>query len=87
MTTALFDITTAAQVAEGAARAAGAVIRHAYSLPRRTRDKGVNDLVTETDFASETLIVNSLRLVYPYPNLTAEEAGAHVNFAQDAPTW
>lgn len=82
-----FDLKLALTIAEGAARTAGALIRKAYYLPRTIRDKGVNDLVTETDVASERTIVGILRNAFPNHNITAEEAGQHVNEFPGAPTW
>ena len=37
-----FDLNLAANVAEGAARAAGALIRRDFKRPRNVRDKGIN---------------------------------------------
>lgn len=82
-----FDLVNALQIAEGAARAAGALIRRAYYLPRKVKDKGVNDLVTETDVASERLITGVLRRAFPTHNIVAEEAGKHADHSPDAPTW
>jgi myo-inositol-1(or 4)-monophosphatase len=86
MTKIDFDLTIAAQVAEGAARVGGALIRHDFSLPRKVRDKGLNDLVTETDVASETAIVNILHAAFPTHNIMAEEKGAHVS-SHSPYTW
>lgn len=80
-----FDVQLGLQVAEGAARAAGALMRRAYRLPRRVIDKGINDLVTETDHASEVLITNVLSAAFPACNIAGEES-AHVD--RGAPlTW
>lgn len=83
----LIDLDLALHVAEGAARAAGAIIRRDYTLPRNTRDKGVNDLVTATDVASEELIVGMLRAVYPTHAINGEESGNHAGLGTQTPTW
>ena len=81
------DLDLALHVAEGAARAAGALIRRDYRLPRDTRDKGVNDLVTQTDVACEALIVGLLRAVYPTHAINGEESGNHAGAGWNTPTW
>ncbi len=81
------DLALALHVAEGAARAAGAILRRDYRLPRQTRDKGVNDLVTATDVASEALIVEMLRAVYPTHTINGEESGSHAGLGAQMPTW
>ncbi len=83
------DLTLAAQVAEGAARACGALIREAFYLPRNVTDKGTNDLVTETDRASEALAASLLRAAFPNCHIAGEEGTrlASVTQSDDAPTW
>jgi myo-inositol-1(or 4)-monophosphatase len=86
-TSDLLNLDLALHIAEGAARAAGAIIRRDYRLPRNTRDKGVNDLVTATDVASEALIVGMLRAVYPAHAINGEESGSHAGLGSHVPTW
>ncbi|HVO43026.1 MAG TPA: inositol monophosphatase family protein [Aggregatilineales bacterium] len=81
------DLELALDIAESAARAAGALIRRAYRLPRHIEDKGVNDLVTDTDRVSETLIVRLLQTALPTCNIAGEEKGMRPT-QPDAPlTW
>lgn len=86
-TSELLDLTLALHVAEGAARAAGALIRRDYRLPRDTRDKAVNDLVTGTDVASEEIILGILRAAYPTYAINTEETGEYAGEGADALTW
>lgn len=83
-----FDLNIALSVAEGAARAAGALAREAFRRPRPAEDKGVNDLVTATDRANEALIVGILRTAFPTHRIAGEE-GTRITGAipADAPTW
>ncbi len=75
-------------VAEGAARAAGARARIAFKLPRNVTDKGLNDLVTETDRANEVLIAGVLRTAFPQHRIAGEEGTRIADApAEDAPTW
>ncbi len=82
------DLTLAVEIAEATARAAGAVIRKAFKLPRNIEDKGVNDLVTDTDRASEALAFELLHHAFPACNIAGEEG---VRFSApagtSAPTW
>jgi myo-inositol-1(or 4)-monophosphatase len=82
------DLQLAAQAAEGIARTAGALIRQAFRRPRHVEDKGVNDLVTETDRASEALASVLLRHTFPTCNVAGEEGVRFAASAQGAPlTW
>lgn len=81
------DLILAANVAEGAARTAGALIRHDYYLPRRVTDKGVNDLVTETDIMSENIIASILHAAFPSHSIMAEEKGNHFEGDGDYTWW
>ena len=80
-----FDVSLALSVAEGAARSAGALLREAYWKPRQVMDKGVNDLVTESDRASEQMIVRVLHATFPMMSIVGEE-GAHIT-GSDPFTW
>jgi myo-inositol-1(or 4)-monophosphatase len=82
------DLQLAVEVAEGAARTAGALIRRAYHLPRNVQDKGINDLVTDTDRASEALIASVLRNAFPMCNIAGEEGVRTSPTSGTAPlTW
>jgi myo-inositol-1(or 4)-monophosphatase len=74
-------------IAEGAARAAGALIRRDFQLPRDVRDKGLNDLVTGTDVASENLIISMIRAAFPTHRIATEESGVHAGAQTDSLTW
>jgi myo-inositol-1(or 4)-monophosphatase len=74
-------------VAEGAARAAGALIRRDFHLPREVRYKGFNDLVTRTDVSSEELILRLIRAVFPTHRIASEESGVHDGAHTDSLTW
>jgi myo-inositol-1(or 4)-monophosphatase len=68
------------QLAEAVAREAGEVLRSLHGRVRDVRHKGVVDLVTEADRASEALIAARLLGVYPDDALLAEEgSGAGQN--------
>jgi myo-inositol-1(or 4)-monophosphatase len=82
------DLTLAVEIAEGTARAAGALIRQAFRRPRKVEDKGVNDLVTETDRASEALAHDLLRHAFPACNIAGEEGVRPATSSPvNAPTW
>jgi myo-inositol-1(or 4)-monophosphatase len=82
------DLTLAVEVAEATARAAGALLRQAFKRPRKAMDKGVNDLVTDTDRASEALAYDLLRRAFPDCNIAGEEGvRPATTAAADAPTW
>ncbi len=74
-------------VAEGAARAAGAILRHDYRLPREVRYKSFNDMVTRTDVASEELILKLLRTAFPTQRIVSEETGTHEGSGEDGLNW
>jgi myo-inositol-1(or 4)-monophosphatase len=82
------DLTLAVEVAEATARAAGALLRQGFKRPRKVEDKGVNDLVTETDRASEVLASDLLRNAFPNCNIAGEEGVRTATSAgPNAPTW
>lgn len=60
-------------VALDAVHAGGALIRSAWTRPRRVGLKGPVDLVTETDREVETYIVGELRRRFPRHRIVAEE--------------
>ena len=71
------DLALAAQVAEEAACRAGALIQKAFKLPRQIERKGIIDLVTDTDKASEALIANILHNAFPTCNIVGEEGARY----------
>ena len=58
-----------------AAYRAGRILRDHFGNIRRLAKKGVIDLVTEADVASEQCIVATIREVYPNHSILAEESG------------
>src|SRR5262245_33297681 len=82
------DLALAVEVAEATARAAGALLRRGFKRPRKVEDKGVNDIVTETDRASEVLASDLLHNAFPNCNIAGEEGVRPATSAgPDAPTW
>jgi myo-inositol-1(or 4)-monophosphatase len=80
------DLSLAADFAEGAARTAGAILRRDFHLPREVRDKGVNDLVTQSDLRSERLIAGMLHHAFSDHGISAEEFGNH-NHGSEYTWW
>ena len=78
----------AAQVAEAAARAAGALVREAFRKPRQISYKAGMEPVTETDRASEALIGGIIRAAFPDTSIVGEE-GTNVSgdIGDSAPRW
>jgi myo-inositol-1(or 4)-monophosphatase len=91
------------EVAEQAAREAGALLREAYGRVL-AREKGPSDLVTDADLASQRLIADRLARAFPEHTLLAEEEGVEpdpsrpwrwvvdpldgtINFAHGFPFW
>ncbi len=64
---------TELEVAISAAREAGALLRAQQSKVSGVRHKGVVDLVTDADLASERLIADRLTTAFPDDQLLAEE--------------
>lgn len=64
----------ALNVAIRLAREAGALVREAAERPRPYERKGRNNFVTETDHASEALILDGLARAFPSHALLAEES-------------
>jgi myo-inositol-1(or 4)-monophosphatase len=70
------------EIATATAREAGALLRELHGRVRDVRFKGLVDLVTEADQASEALIAGRLRAAFPGDRLLAEEGtGAGENAA------
>ena len=72
-------------IAVRAARAAGKIILQGYSQLDRVEKqaKGVNDLVTSVDKASEQVIIETLLKAYPDHGVIAEESGIGGNAKSD----
>src|SRR5579859_2003006 len=67
------DLKATLTTTEAVARKAGDLLREAVARPRQIEFKGVINLVTETDRASEALIVAELRDVFPDHAIIGEE--------------
>lgn len=64
------------QVAEEAARAAGAVALQGYGTALDIRSKGGTDIVTQYDHAAEEVAISTVRSHFPTHEVLAEESGA-----------
>ena len=60
---------------ERIAREAGAILRDGYNTEHTIKYKGVIDLVTETDHASEAFIIKEIQTHFPDSHIIAEESG------------
>jgi myo-inositol-1(or 4)-monophosphatase len=58
------------------ARAAGRLLAERFGRDLRISNKGELDLVTESDLASEQLIIDRIKTHYPRHTILAEESGA-----------
>jgi myo-inositol-1(or 4)-monophosphatase len=61
---------------ERLARGAGDILRDGYSKEHTVQYKGVIDLVTETDHASEAFLLGEIKAKFPDGHILAEESGA-----------
>ena len=57
---------------EQLARGAGSILREGYSKEHQISYKGVIDLVTETDHASEAFLINEIQTRYPDDRSTGQ---------------
>ena len=71
------DLDRARDVAIDAAQRAGALLRERVSSIREVRHKGVVDIVTDVDVASERLITSIILSAFPEHSILGEEGGAH----------
>lgn len=60
---------------EQLARGAGAILRDGYNREHTVHYKGVIDLVTETDHASESFLIGEIQSRFPGSHILAEESG------------
>ena len=60
---------------EALARSAGAILREGYNTEHEIRYKGVIDLVTEADHASEAYLLGEIRNRFPEGHILTEESG------------
>jgi myo-inositol-1(or 4)-monophosphatase len=69
------DLDAAGQIAQNAARRAGAIQTERLHTGFKVERKGEIDLVTEVDLACEEAIINVIRAAYPAHAILAEEKG------------
>jgi myo-inositol-1(or 4)-monophosphatase len=60
---------------ERLAREAGAILRDGYNTEHQIMYKGVIDLVTEIDHASEAFLIKEIQTHFPDSHILAEESG------------
>jgi len=60
---------------ERLAREAGAILHDGYNTEHQISYKGVIDLVTETDHASEAFLIKEIQAHFPDSHIIAEESG------------
>ncbi len=60
---------------ERLAREAGAILREGYNSEHQIKYKGVIDLVTEIDHASEAFLIKEIQTHFPGSDIFAEESG------------
>jgi myo-inositol-1(or 4)-monophosphatase len=70
------DVVRVRTVAEGAARAAGGLLRERIGSIREIRHKGLVDLVTDVDEQSERLVRQTIQSAFPTHSILGEEGGA-----------
>lgn len=75
------------QAAGRAALTAGEIIRGLYGKPHQIRHKGVIDLVTEADLASEKAIIDLLGRELPNIAVMAEESSSAYSTTTTGETW
>ena len=69
------DLSRVREVGIGAARAAGELLRSRIDSIREVRHKGVVDLVTDVDIASEQLVREAIGRAFPSHTILGEEGG------------
>ncbi len=63
---------------------AGELLRTSYERVERIDRKSARDVVTEVDYASERLAIESIRERYPHDTILAEESGHHEQVSSEA---
>jgi myo-inositol-1(or 4)-monophosphatase len=85
MSSVTLDLIDVLEITEAIARSAGSSLHGAYSQPHQIEYKGVVNLVTQADRASEQYIVSALREAFPSHAVVAEE-GSEIG-DQSGLTW
>jgi myo-inositol-1(or 4)-monophosphatase len=65
------------------ARRAGALLTDSYERLERIDYKSKRDVVTNADYASERLVIDSIKKRYPGDAILAEESGEHAGVLRD----
>jgi myo-inositol-1(or 4)-monophosphatase len=71
------DLARVREVGIAAARASGELLRSRIDSIREVRHKGVVDLVTDVDIASEQLVSKAILDAFPSHTILGEEGGSH----------
>ncbi len=74
-------------VALAAAVAAGDVLRQLWPKPRQVQSKGPRDIVTDADFAAQTVVLDHLRAAFPAHAILSEEGRHDIDLSSPTPTW
>lgn len=74
------------EVAISAAKQAASIIQQFRDKGFKINHKGINDLVTEADVASEQSIIDTIKSAFPSHKILAEESTG-VQDLTDEPTW
>ena len=69
------------------ARAAGHLLAERFGRALQISNKSEIDLVTEADLASERLIIERIKALYPRHSILAEESGASAPADREASEW
>ncbi len=69
------DITKRKQIALQAVQDAGEIVKNDFYCANQYNQKGKHDVVTETDFKSEALIIEAISKNFPYDSVISEEMG------------
>ncbi len=75
------------QTGREAALAAGALLRQNFTQPQQVKLKGRHDPVTESDFQSQHLIIQTLTETFPDHHFLAEETGSPENQGSSDGCW
>lgn len=77
------DLETIKRIGIRAAYRAGRILIDHFDKPLQVRKKGIIDLVTQADLASEKAIVATIKEVFPDHGILAEESGASLGNGQE----
>lgn len=75
------------EIAVETALKAGKYLRERFKHPKHIEYKGEIDLVTDSDFGAEEIIINSLRKAYPQHRILAEETTGAYQISKQGYCW